>query len=108
MSEFYTPETGKRSLWERPMSQPEPPSASYQGNQQQAYQYPQDQAKGHHTTQPPPGYDQEVKRGGQGYGQQQQQPQVVYVNERRKKDHVALGFCAGCATGMCCCGCTVM
>jgi len=106
MSDFHAPDTGKRSLWERPMSQPEALPASYQVNQQQAYQHPQDYSK---DAQPPPGYDQGVSRGGPGYGQQQQQPQVVYVNnQKRHKDHVALGFCAGCAAGMCCCGCTVM
>ena len=117
MSDFHAPETGKCSLWERPMAQPEAPQASYQGSQQQAqaqihqdpYQYPQDQAKGPFA--PPPGYEQNGVYATQGYGQQgqAQQPQVVYVQGRKtNKDGVALGFCAGCLTGLCCCGCTVM
>ena len=117
MSDFHATDTGKRSHWERPISQPEAPAASHQVNQQQAYQdpyqNPPDYTKG--SPQPPPGYDQGATRGGQGYGQQgygqqqQQQPQIVYVNNnKRQKDHVALGFCAGCAAGLCCCGCTVM
>jgi hypothetical protein len=112
MSDFHAPDTGKRSPWERPMSQPDAPQASYQGPQQQAYQepyqHPQDQAKGYQG--PQPGYEH-GNYYTQGYGPQgqAQQPQVVYVRDRRtNKDDVALGFCAGCLTGLCCCGCTVM
>ena len=78
-----------------------PPQNSYlEPGQQRAYEMPSGQGQ------------QQAK----GYYSGQQQPQVVYVQQppvvvkdrRSKKDDVALGFCAGCATACCCCGCTVM
>jgi len=82
-----------------------PPNQSYYDgqNQQQTYEMPTQQTKDYYGG----------GGGGGGAYTGQPPPQVVYVQQpgqkrRSGKDDVALGFCAGCATACCCCGCTVM
>ena len=80
-----------RSPWERPHLATEAPPPSYQ--KQDGYnEMPGDHAQPRYTPQGPV-----------------PQPQVVYVDRRQHRESdVAVGCCAGCAAGLCCCGCTVM
>lgn len=59
---------------------------------------------------------EDARRRAEEAGAYGQQPQPGYVQPNRgrdaskahQSDDVALGFCAGCATACCCCGCTIM
>jgi hypothetical protein len=80
-----------RSPWERPHLATEAPPPTYQ-NAGGYRGISSDQAQPRYTQQGPV-----------------QQPQVVYVDRRQHRESdVAAGCCAGCAAGLCCCGCTVM
>lgn len=84
----------------------QPQTYAHPGQQQAPPAYVAgEQQKGYYA----PGQDQGQ---GQGQGQQQQQQpieHVVYVKDDRDGgEDVALGCCAGCLAGCCCCGCTVM